>query len=260
MNSTTGNFIADREWVLDKNIQEDIDYLDNCAKENKINRRRARTIAVMDIPNAQRDIKYKKYYFLYLDMLKRVYSANSLNKSPTYEFVTIERDLHIFSNFYSFITSLYKEDNWQLDKDYYFINKPLLEKQYSIKSIIFLPQSLNTFFTDANASRGDLPIFINKNGNRLRVRIGKKNQIFKSFSYGKYSSKEECLFNAFSYGINEKIIQIEKAINLVYKHNEKDCNAYNLWKKSTLSGLERGIIEFKSKLDLFNPENYSLVL
>ena len=110
---------------------------------------------------ARVDGKLVKEYDLWHDMLKRCFSEKLQTRQPTYKGCSVSDNFLNYSFFYDWCqeqTGFGKVDDkgrsWCLDKDILFVRNKL----YSETTCVFVPQEINKFFTDSDASRGDYPL------------------------------------------------------------------------------------------------------
>ena len=90
------------------------------------------------------------YYQAWVGMLKRCYSAKSLERNPSYIGCTVFKEWHIFSNFREWMENLDWEGK-QLDKDVLFEGN----KIYSADTCVFVSPLVNSFTNDHGAKRGE---------------------------------------------------------------------------------------------------------
>ena len=101
-------------------------------------------------------------YIAWARMLQRAYDPKYHAKYPTYVGVTVCKDWHSFSAFRAWWLANHR-DGFSLDKD-------LLapgNRKYSPDTCVYVPQWINTFTVDNEASRGEFPIGVsihNKTG------------------------------------------------------------------------------------------------
>lgn len=94
-----------------------------------------------------------RYYGVWNDMLKRVYSDKYKQKRPTYKDVTVCEEWHSFMCFRSWMMTQDWEGK-QLDKDILVLGN----KVYSPNVCVFVDGIVNSFMTDCAATRGEWPI------------------------------------------------------------------------------------------------------
>lgn len=95
------------------------------------------------------DGKLIRSYSVWTSMLDRCYNIKLGQKYPTYAGCFVNEKWLLFSNFKRWFDDNYIEDH-QLDKDLLVFGN----KEYSEDTCIFVPQWLNKFVTESNASRG----------------------------------------------------------------------------------------------------------
>lgn len=123
---------------------------------------------------AKVDGKRVKEYALWQSMLGRCFSEKEQTRRPTYKGCNVSANFLSYSFFYDWChkqTGFGKVDDkgryWHLDKDLLFVDN----KTYSETACVFLPQEINTFFTDSGAKRGDNPVGVDfhKQTGKFRV-------------------------------------------------------------------------------------------
>ena len=97
--------------------------------------------------------KPTKAYTAWMNMLNRCYDPRFHNIQPTYVCCYVCDKWLYFTNFKEWFDNNYVED-WQLDKDLLVTEN----KVYSPDTCIFVPQSINSLFTDHGRARGNYPI------------------------------------------------------------------------------------------------------
>lgn len=107
---------------------------------------------------ATKDGRPTREYNLWKGMLQRGYCAKFHEKQPTYIDVEVSKELLNFQNFAEIITKIpfYDEVDFngrcfQCDKDLFNI------KEYHKNTIVFIPHSINSFFTNAKQNKGEFP-------------------------------------------------------------------------------------------------------
>ena len=144
------------------------------------------------------DGKKVKEYDLWHDMLKRCFSEKYQTHKPTYKGCSVSDNFLNYSYFYDWCQEQVgfgkvddKGRNWQLDKDLLFVDN----KTYSETTCVFVPQEINSFFTDSGAIRGDYPVgvyFHKRDGKFVaQCRVNGKLQ-----HLGRFNTPEEA-FNAY---------------------------------------------------------------
>ena len=107
------------------------------------------------------DGKNVKEYQLWQDMLIRCFSEKYQTRRPTYKGCNVSDNFLNYSFFYDWCQKQIgfgkvdeKGRYWQLDKDLLFVGN----KTYSETTCVFVPQEINSFFTDSGKARGEYPI------------------------------------------------------------------------------------------------------
>ena len=107
------------------------------------------------------DGKHVKEYKLWQDMLTRCFSEKLQTRYPTYKGCNVSDNFLHYSFFYDWCQNQIgfgkvdeKGRSWCLDKDLLFVGN----KTYSETACVFVPQEINTFFTDSGNARGDYPV------------------------------------------------------------------------------------------------------
>ena len=110
------------------------------------------------------DGKPVKEYDLWKSMLKRCFSDKYQTRYTTYKGCNISDNFLHYSFFYNWCHQQIgfgnvgeKGRSWCLDKDILFTGNKL----YSENTCVFVPQEINTFFTDSGAKRGEYPVGVN---------------------------------------------------------------------------------------------------
>lgn len=115
-----------------------------------------------------------KEYDSWTNMLRRCFSKKLKEKQPTYENISCCDEWLLYENFYEW---LHGQPNYAKWKSGYRwgVDKDILVKGnniYSPETCCLVPQNINCLFTKSNASRGDLPIGVNRHGNKYRASFG----------------------------------------------------------------------------------------
>ena len=110
---------------------------------------------------AKVDGKMVKEYVLWVSMLSRCFSEKYQTLQPTYKGCNVSDNFLNYSFFYDWChkqIGFGKVDEngryWQLDKDLLFVGN----KTYSETACVFVPQEINSFFTDCGKARGEYPL------------------------------------------------------------------------------------------------------
>ena len=109
----------------------------------------------------------KKEYSLWKSMLSRCYSASYQDRQPTYIGCTVSDNFKHYSYFYEWCVSQigFKDIGYQLDKDLLIKGN----KMYSESICIFIPRELNNLIENSKATRGMLPLGVNKSRNKFKA-------------------------------------------------------------------------------------------
>jgi hypothetical protein len=117
------------------------------------------------------DDKYDKRYGAWQHMLIRCYSSKYHEKKPTYIGCSVCDEWHNYQNF----AKWYDENYYEIKNEMMCLDKDILvkgNKVYSPETCVFVPQIINSLFTNCRNKRGNLPIGVTKDGNNYRVRVG----------------------------------------------------------------------------------------
>lgn len=115
---------------------------------------------------------HDKTYIRWYNMLGRCYSEKYQKRQPSYIGCSVADEWHNFSNYKKWC----EENYYAVDDEVMEVDKDILQKGntiYSPETCIFTPKSINSMFVNSKATRGNLPIGIDraKNGSyRVRVR------------------------------------------------------------------------------------------
>lgn len=141
--------------------------------------------------------KQLKEYTVWTGMLKRCFSDKFKKKQHTYTDATCCDEWLNYENFYEWLHSqnnfekMKNESRWAVDKDI-IVKK---NKLYSPDTCCIVPQNINCLFLKREASRGDTPLGVRKNGNTYDAYC-QDSLTNKGEHLGNYSSAEEA-FNAY---------------------------------------------------------------
>lgn len=120
-------------------------------------------------------------------MLRRC-SGEYLLERPSYENVYVDDYFLNFSNFCNWCYDNYYTvstgEKMQLDKDILFKGN----RCYGPNTCVFVPQTINTLFINSKATRGSLPLGVERERNKYHVKLS-INNITKHFGY--YNTVEE---------------------------------------------------------------------
>lgn len=113
---------------------------------------------------------HPKIYEEWIDLIRRCFDLNFKKKYKTYEDCILENYLLCFQNFGKW----YEENYYEVKNEKMSLDKDILikgNKIYSRKTMIFVPQKINTLFVKSDAIRGKYPIGItyNKREDKLVV-------------------------------------------------------------------------------------------
>ena len=100
-------------------------------------------------------------------MLRRCYDKNFQEKEPSYKDVTVCEEWLCYQNF----AKWYEENYYEVENEEMELDKDILikgNKIYSPSTCIFVPKGINCLFTNRKNNRGDLPIGVNKQGDKFR--------------------------------------------------------------------------------------------
>ena len=107
------------------------------------------------------DGKNVKEYKLWQGMLERCFSEKLQTRRPTYRGCSVSDNFLHYSFFYDWCQEQIgfgkvddKGRSWCLDKDLLFVGN----KTYSETTCVFVPNEINTFFTDRGNARGEYPL------------------------------------------------------------------------------------------------------
>lgn len=134
--------------------------------------------------------KNSKSYQTWVDMLKRVYKSNE-NKFKSYKNCSVCKEWHNFQNFAEWYDDNYphhiKDVKFQLDKD--ILQDGVDNKIYSPKTVVFLPQVVNAFFSSNTVSKSGI-IGVHPIRNKFTSSISEF-PMNKTIHLGTFNTKEE---------------------------------------------------------------------
>ena len=164
---------------------------------------------VQDIPNAQRDLIYRKAYSRWYNLLQRCYSPEFKKKNPTYTRSRMCDEWLTFSKFYDWLVSF---DNWESLE----IDKDLLSGCfYSPETCLLIPKKLNCFLTFSQSTNTSMI------GVNYYTPKGQKQGVFRATismkRYGKTSNKHLGHFNT---PLEGHLAWLEAKINQLDEHIE----------------------------------------
>lgn len=130
-------------------------------------------------------------YNMWHKVIERSFSVKLKEKHRTYKDCNVCEEWIYFSNFEKWFNEHKNEyhDGYHIDKDILVKGN----KVYSPETCCFVPNRINTLFTKANSLRGDLPIGVEKHGDKYKVLFHKYD---KSMYLGLYHNKIDA-FNAY---------------------------------------------------------------
>ena len=107
------------------------------------------------------DGKIVKEYILWADMIKRCFNENFQTHRPTYKGCGVSDNFLHYSFFYDWCQEQIGFGNIDEKGRYWHLDKDLLiagNKTYSETTCVFVPNEINTFFTNSGAIRGEYPV------------------------------------------------------------------------------------------------------
>lgn len=110
-----------------------------------------------------------KSYQVWLDMKKRCYSEQRLEKYPSYMGCEVSEDFMDFNKFTEWYTKQigYGIEGYHLDKDLLYT----ASRHYSEKTVVLIPAALNSFLTTCKKARGEHPLGVHKTKSKFSVTI-----------------------------------------------------------------------------------------
>jgi hypothetical protein len=157
-------------------------------------------------------------YAIWCGMINRCYNKSELERFPSYVGCYVCEDWLLFSNFRSWVLS----QDWvgkHLDKDI-IVNG---NKKYSPETCAFVDGSLNMFFTESTASRGE---------HKIGVHFHKAHGKFMAYCRNPFKKKQEFL----------GYFQSEEPAHLAWKLKKKE-HAKRLAEMQTDSRVAKALIE-----------------
>ena len=118
--------------------------------------------------------KKVKEYGLWQSMLERCFSEEYQTRFPTYKGCSVSDNFLRYSFFYDWCHNQIgfgkvddKGRSWCLDKDLLFVDN----KTYSETACVFVPNEINSFFTDSGKARGEYPlgVYFDKQKGKFRA-------------------------------------------------------------------------------------------
>lgn len=135
-----------------------------------------------------------KNYIVWKGMLERCYDKKIQEKHPTYKGCSVDEIWHNFQVFARWFEENYVED-FHLDKDILIKSN----KIYSPETCTFVPREINNILNNKLKSRGELPIGVQKSGNKfqasisvfkLKIHLGTFNTIEEAFQAYKIAKEK----------------------------------------------------------------------
>ena len=135
------------------------------------------------------DGKNVKEYDLWQRMLKRCFCEKLQTRQPTYKGCNVSDNFLNYAYFYDWCQEQIgfgkvdeKGRYWQLDKDLLFVGN----KVYSENTCVFVPNEINSFFTDRGNARGEYPLGVSfhkqKGKFQAHCKVNSKQQYLGLFS------------------------------------------------------------------------------
>ena len=115
------------------------------------------------------------FYSKWINMIKRCYSYNLLDKWESYKGVTVCEEWHNFQVFAEWFEKNYNPEvmqGWHLDKDILIKGN----KIYSPETCCFVPEEVNNMFVTRNTVRGIYPIGVRKHFKKFLAQIRQDNK------------------------------------------------------------------------------------
>jgi hypothetical protein len=120
-------------------------------------------------------------YDIWVQMLRRCYSEESLIEKPMYRGCSVCEEWHSFSAFLA-----WADDASNGYREGYAIDKDIIKhgnKVYSPDACVFAPDRINTLFTKAGTLRGDTPIGVGRVRDKFRARLNIDGEMFNGGLY-----------------------------------------------------------------------------
>ena len=159
-------------------------------------------------------------YHTWVQMLKRCYSKDFLDRQPTYRGCSVCEEWLSFSNFKKWFDDNYIE-GYSLDKDILFKHNKL----YSPKTCCFVPNEINVLLCKSDSQRVEMPIGVyeRKMVHGYKYVAYVNNSIKKHFHLGTFDTKEEA-FVAYKFA---KEAHVKKMAALYFKDGKITEKVYN---------------------------------
>ena len=184
------------------------------------------TVGYVDGKQKQKVIWKCPYYTKWIMMLSRCYSKTLHKALPRYENCAVCDEWLLLSNFKAWM----EKQDWEgkhLDKDLIVRGN----RMYSPETCCFIPEKLNIFMVECNASRGDFPIGVSWRSDRGKFRARCNNPFTRKEEHLGYFSDLVDAHNAWLsrklelcegfYGIVEDEI-VSKLIDRYKEYNPND--------------------------------------
>lgn len=128
-------------------------------------------VGFIGVGSYSRSVKRKatKPYNLWISFIHRAYDPKIQKIYPTYKDVTVCDEWHNYQNFAQWFKNNYIE-GWHLDKDIICGEC----KIYSPETCAFVPREINNLLNKSKAHRGDYPIGVTTDGNKIVAKHGGK--------------------------------------------------------------------------------------
>lgn len=127
------------------------------------------------------------YYSVWVNMLRRCYSSECLERQPTYKGCSVVKEWHTFSTFKDWM----QLQDWKgkaLDKDLLMFGN----KKYGPSTCVFLTNELNGLLLLRGNARGPYPLGVSKNpGKRVKSFVAQLRTGAKQIVLGYFHTPEE---------------------------------------------------------------------